>query len=277
MKEGSLPPRRIPRHALTDQQWENIRPLLPQLSKFAPRATTDLRLVFHAIRWILKTGAAWRDLDSWFPAWQTIYGVFNRFRKQQVFLKVYKILLQDLNNKGKIDNSQWNIDGTSIRAQRCAAGANSALGRSKGGFGSKLHLITDGVGTVLNLEITKGQAHEAPLTFDVLNGVDLKTEGWTRQKPYRLAGDKGYDSKDIRRRLRQRGIEPVIAPKKTRRKETRGRKKKFNKEDYKRRHVVENTIGHYKENRRLATRYEKHAESFKSLFYVACIAKAAEI
>jgi hypothetical protein len=83
-----------------------------------------------------------------------------------------------------------------------------ALGRSRGGFSTKVHLRTDAKGRPLVFELTGGEAHE-------VTGRDALMELFEAQ-PEKLLGDKGYDANAIRADLEARGIEPVILPKSNR-------------------------------------------------------------
>jgi len=89
--------------------------------------------------------------------------------------------------------------------------------------------------------------------------------------PKRLAGDKGYSSDAIRDGLVRCGIEPVIPIREKEHVNDRHRWGKFNSKAYKKRNVVERGIAKLKEFRRIATRYEKLAESFIGIVNVAVI------
>jgi len=102
----------------------------------------------------LRSGAPWRDLPERYGPWQTIYHRFNAWRKDGSFDRLLETLQIRLDREGHIDWDLWCIDGTS----RAAAGAGQkggqelpdhSLGRSRGGWGSKLHLVTDGHGLPL--------------------------------------------------------------------------------------------------------------------------------
>ena len=69
------------RHALTDEQWERIEPLIPRSQARTGRPPKDRRLMLDGIFWILATGAPWRDLPERFGPWQTVYDHFSRDRK----------------------------------------------------------------------------------------------------------------------------------------------------------------------------------------------------
>ncbi len=86
---------------------------------------------------------------------------------------------------------------------------------SRGGTGTKFHLVTDGKGTPLAVTVTAGQAHESKSFEEVMDAVQIPQSGpgRPRLRPEALAGDKGYSFKWIRDWLRTRGIERVIAQK----------------------------------------------------------------
>jgi transposase len=146
--------------------------------------------------------------------------------------------------------------------------ADHALGRSRGGFGTKLHLITDGHGTPLVATLTAGQAHESMSLEITLEAIRLPRpgRGRPRTRPARLAGDKGYSHARIRRSLRGRGIKPVIPTRKDQKANPR-----FDKASYKRRNVIERCMGWIKESRRVGTRHEKLAVNYLAMVNLAMI------
>lgn len=140
-----------------------------------------------------------------------------------------------------------------------------ALGYSRGGFGTKLHLLTDGNGTPLAATLTPGQTHESRGFKPVLQAVRVPDgRGGHRRRPRALAGDKAYSCSWIRTYLRTRRIERVI-PQKSDQIGRRGGHRKFDKTKYRRRHVIEQCVGWLKELRRLATRFEKLAVNFLAM------------
>src|SRR5690348_1229718 len=90
--------------------------------------------------------------------------------------------------------------------------ADHALGRSRGGFGTKLHLVTDGHGPRLAVVLSPGQAHESQFFAPVLDAVHIARAGpgRPRQRPEAVAGDKGCSYGTIRRWLTQHHIHAVI-------------------------------------------------------------------
>ncbi len=95
--------------------------------------------------------------------------------------------------------------------------------------------------------------------------------GRPRTRPYRLAGDKGYDIPRVRSWLRAHGIKAVIPEKAKPYGRKPGRPPKLDRESYQRRNVVERCIGWLKRARRIAIRYEKTAVNFLAMLKLAVI------
>ena len=131
-----------------------------------------------------------------------------------------------------------------------------ALGRSRGGFSTKIHLRTNAKGDPLTFDVTGGEAHE-------VKGYDALMELHDND-PDRLLGDKGYDSDNIRNDLAERGIEPVIPPRSNRKVPI-----EYDREAYKRRNLIERCVNRLKQFRRIATRYEKTARAYLSMLCIA--------
>lgn len=107
----------MPRHALTDEQWELIADLFPP-RKATGRKPRDPREIMDAILWVLRTGAPWRDLPERFGPWQTAWDLFNKWNRDGLLAAI----LQRLQADAEIDHELWCIDGTVVRAHKCAAG-----------------------------------------------------------------------------------------------------------------------------------------------------------
>ncbi len=100
--------------------------------------------------------------------------------------------------------------------------------------------------------------------------------GRPRRRPRRLAGDKGYSMRHIRQWLRRHRIMPVIPHKENELARLDGRVK-FDKQAYKRRCIIEQTIGWLKECRRIGTRFEKLALNFLAMMKLAMIQRSLRI
>lgn len=147
-----------------------------------------------------------------------------------------------------------------------------ALGRSRGGYGTKFHLVTDGRGLPLSVTVTPGQAHESKSFEHVLDAVVVPQHrpGRPRRRPDSIAADKGYSFRRIRRWLHRHKIEPVI-PQRSNQEGRVGGHRKFDKAKYRQRNVVERCVGWLKESRRIGTRYEKLALNFLAMLKLAFV------
>ena len=115
------------RHQLTDEQWSIVEPLIPKKHARTGRPPAEVRRMLDGIMWILRTGAPWRDLPERFGPYQTVYDYYSHWRHDGVFDRVLQALQIRLDREGKIDWDLWCIDGSSVRAARCAAGAGKKV------------------------------------------------------------------------------------------------------------------------------------------------------
>ena len=136
---------------------------------------------------------------------------------------------------------------------------HQALGRSRGGFSTKIHLKTDLDGNPLDFHLTGGEASDSTQFETSLDiGPDVR--------PRIAITDKGYDSEANRVAAHARGITPVIP----RRENSRQRGRFFPKRLYKLRARIEQTIGKLKRFKRVAMRCEKTDTSYSAIISFAC-------
>jgi transposase len=142
-----------------------------------------------------------------------------------------------------------------------------ALGRSRGGFGTKIHLVCDRRGLPLGACLSPGQDHESRYFESAIQiACGLNEDGTLKQSPGAVSGDKAYSSKTIRAWIAARLIEDVIP--------TRDDElpvETFDREKYRERNVVERCIGWLKERPRIATRFEKLAVHYMAMIQLAMI------
>lgn len=118
----------------------------------------------------------------------------------------------------------------------------------------------------MTLVLTPGQRHEAVAFEALMAGGAVKRTGRGRpkQRPGRVAGDKGYSSRKRRLYVRQHGIRITIPHK-----QNEGQSGPFARSIYRLRERVERLINRRKQNRRLATRYDKGAENYRAMWLIA--------
>jgi transposase len=125
--------------------------------------------------------------------------------------------------------------------------------------------------------VTAGQVHDSQQLEPVLRKVHVRQKrGRPKSRPKRLAGDKGYSSGGIRGYLKERGIEAII-PHKDNEQARHDPEVKFDKDSYKGRSIVEQTIGWMKECRRIVTRFEKLAINFLAMVKLAMIKRTLKL
>ena len=147
---------------------------------------------------------------------------------------------------------------TSTCSWRPKKAGDQALGRSRGGPTTKIHLICDALGNPLKFTLTGGQIHDVTAAPDLLDKVESLGE-------FTIA-DKGYDSDEFRERIRDCKSEPVIPGRKN-----RNEKIEYDKTIYGARSLVENAFCKLKQFRAVATRYDKLARNFSGMVTMACI------
>jgi transposase len=230
------------RHELSDHEWSLLEPLLPERGGGRPFA--DHRRMLNGLFWWLETGAPWRDIPERYGSWKSLYTRFSRWRRNGMWSRILSMLHAELDCSGRIDWTHFSVDATNVRAHKAAAGARKnitlrdepvdhALGYSCGGFGSKLHLVSDGHGLPLAAVVSAGQAHESRFVTAVLNAVRVPREGRgrPRQRPHEVVGDRGYSHSHVRRWLRTHRMRAVIPERRDQAAHRRGRPLLFDRED----------------------------------------------
>lgn len=156
------------------------------------------------------------------------------------------------------DDRQHDHPRTPLRCWRKRGAHRQGLGRSRGGFTTKLHADTNAQGWPLGLLITPGETHDAKVALDLINIVP--------QRPLARLGDKGYDTDDIRYADWSRGTLSMIPTKST-------RKVQFTVDHvlYSLRNRIERYFSKIKNARRVATRYDKLANSFLAFVEITSI------
>ncbi|MFF3249112.1 IS5 family transposase [Streptomyces sp. NPDC002870] len=164
---------RVRRHELTDIEWELLAPLIPRAGTGRPRV--DDRRILNGMVYKIRTGVTWRDLPERYGPWKTVYTRFRRYALEGVFTRALQQIQAQAEAVGDID---WlvQIDSTIVRAHQHAAATgrkgggtggrnrreepdDHALGRSRGGLTSKIHLACDGRGRPLAILLTPGQRY----------------------------------------------------------------------------------------------------------------------
>ncbi|MGW2412994.1 IS5 family transposase [Streptomyces tubercidicus] len=291
----------LSRGDLTDAEWAVLEPLLPVSNNRCGR-WRDHRQVINGIIHRLGTGVQWRELPERFDPWKTVHKRHVLWSADGTWEMLLQHVQAAADADGDLD---WNVnvDSTSVRAHQHAAGApkkpathptqlfkrgttkissrvrahypaapaggggapGEALGRSRGGLTTKIHVAAEGRCRPLSLLITPGQRADCTQFEAVMDKIRVSRTGLGRPRrtPDSVGADKAYSNSKIRAYLRKRGIRHAIPEKKDhkavrlRRGSRGGRPPSFDKGRYKERNTVERAIGKLKQFRAVATRYDK--------------------
>jgi len=235
-----------------------------------------------------RPGSQWVHLPAEYGSRKGVYTRLRNWAIDGTWERVFTALLAQADAEGDVD---WvvAVDSTIVRAHQNAAGARKkmgpagvpthhAIGRSRGGLITKIHLAADGHWRPLCFVLTPGQAGDAPAFEYVMADIRVtRPVGRPRTRPVMVLADEGYSSEAIRDHLRRRGIRAVIpqpadqVAKRKRKGRDGGRPPAFDREAYKQRNTVERCINRLKNWRGLATRYEKTATVLRAGLFIAGI------
>ncbi|HMB04070.1 MAG TPA: IS5 family transposase [Isosphaeraceae bacterium] len=252
------------RPLVPDELWEIIEPLLPR-HKARPgkrgRPPVDDRACLTGIIFVLQSGIPWWMLPqemgcgSGVTCWRRL----RYWQRRGVWKKLLHALLDRLGREGLLDWSKAVVDSQSYRAVfgGFRTGPNP---RDRAKKGSKRHLLVDGKGTPLAVEITGAQRNESLLAMPLLDDVPpiRQPRGGRRRRPDALYGDRQYGTPRNQEGLKRRRIEDHLARPRTPHGSGLG----------KIRWVVERTLSWVGQARRLKIRYEKLPAVHRAFHYL---------
>ena len=241
----------MPRLLLTDEHWSKLREIMRQERIYDK---PYLRQTVEGILYRLRVGCPWRDLPEAFGDWRSVYSRFNEWSCKEKIFKIFKQLVQ-------APDLEWEfIDGSIVKAHQHSAGRNhdgQAIGKSRSGNSTKIHLTVDSYGLPIDFEITGGQVNDIKVAPELIDRLPLGQA---------LIADKGYDSEVLRNQIKAKGSTPVIP----RRSHSTIGNKEMDWCLYKHRHLVENAFARLKHFRSIATRYDKLKRNYRSMVALAC-------
>ena len=186
---------------LTEAQWNRIKDLFPEGKKVG-RRPLDPRKVFNGILWILKSGARWRDLPPCYGNWNSIYHKFRQWCESDLFRLLLQIINIDAHSATLLE-----LDSTfcKVHQSACSGLKNQAIGTSRGGKNTKVHVLINERMQLMNVVLTGGQIHDSEPALDLFAGIDLAGK--------KVLADKAYSCEKIRNQLEERGAHVCIPDK----------------------------------------------------------------
>jgi len=244
---------------VTDDEWQFVLPYLTLMILEAPQRTHDLREVFNALRWLVRSGAPWRYLPGDFPVWQVVYQQTQRWINAQVFEAIAHDLREVVRQAGGRNAQPRAVIFDSRTLQSTPeSGHRAGCNGHKKQRGTKIHAAVDTLGHLLALCVTPANENDRTQVEALCDAVQEVT-GQSVQVAFVDAGYSGQESVKEAGRYDVR-LEVVKSPAATR-----------GFVLLPKRWVVERSFAWATRFRRLAKDYERLPETVKSLHILAFV------
>jgi transposase len=242
---------------VADAEWEFLLPYLTLMRADAPQRGHDLREVFNAIRYVVKTGCQWRMLPHDLPEWTVAYQQARRWIQAGVFEQIAHDLRMILRlvDEREAQPSATILDGRTLQSTP-ESGERAGYDGAKKKKGSKVHAAVDTLGNLLALKVTAANEQEREQVAELAAKVQEVTggtveiafvdQGYTGEAAADQASDHGIQLEVVKHTEAKKGF--VLLP---------------------RRWVVERTFGWLGRFRRLARDYERLANVLEGWHWLA--------
>lgn len=252
-------PRKAYPSDVSEADWEFLAPYLALVREDSPQRVHDLREVFNALRYIVKTGGQWRFMPNDFPPWQVVYQQARRW----VAAKVFEGIAHDLRVILRIVSEREGQPTATILDARTVqstpeSGARAGYDGAKKRKGSKVHIAVDTLGNLLALKVTAASEQERAQVAELAAMVQEVTgrqveiafvdQGYTGEAASDAAAKEGIRLEVVKHTEAKRGF--VLLP---------------------RRWVVERTFAWLGRFRRLARDYERLSETLAGWHWLAML------
>jgi transposase len=242
---------------VSDEEWAFVAPYLALVREDAPKRNHDLREVFNGLRWVVRTGSAWRYMPHDLPPWEAVYQQTRLWLSASVFEEMVhdlRVLLR-LSEGRASDPSAAILDSRTLQSTP-ESGSRGGYDGAKRKKGSKVHAAVDTLGHLLALFVTPANEQERAWVGELAEAVQEVTgesvnlayvdEGYTGERPAGEAEAHGMSLEVVKYPEAKRGF--VLLP---------------------RRWVVERDFAWTSRFRRLAKDYERLPATLAGLHFVA--------
>jgi transposase len=242
---------------VTDDEWNFVVPYLTLMMQDAPQREHDLREVFNAMRWVVRTGSPWRYLPNDLPPWSAVYQQSQRWLASGVFEAMTQDLRRVLRTlQGRHEEpSAAVLDSRTLRSTP-ESGKRAGYDGAKRTKGSKVHMAVDTLGHLLSLHVTAADEQDRAQVGKLARQVQKETgksvelafvdQGYTGEKAADAARKQKIELSVVKLAEAKRGF--VLLP---------------------RRWVVERSFAWLARFRRLTRDYERLASTLKGLHVAA--------
>src|SRR4028119_933963 len=201
--ESELRPRKAYPSDVTDEEWAFVAPYLTLMTPDAPQRKHDLREVFNALRWLVRTGAPWRYLPTNFPPWEAVYQQTQRWLTAGVFEAMVhdlRVLLR-LAQGREAEPTAAVMDSRTLRSTP-ESGHRGGYDGAKRKKGSKIHAAVDTLGHLLALRVSPASEQEREYVSELAEAVQEAT-GESMELAY---VDQGYTGEEAAEEAEAHGM-----------------------------------------------------------------------
>ena len=242
---------------VTDEEWDFVASYLTLMTEDAPQREHDLREVFNAMRWIVRTGSPWRYMPNDLPPWEAVYQQSRRWLAAGVFEAMTQDLRRILRSlEGRHEEPSAAIFDSRTLRSTPESGERAGYDGAKRKKGSKVHMAVDTLGYLLSLHVTAADRQDREQVGKLAKAVQKQTgksvelayvdQGYTGETPAAAAKKHQIELSVVKLPEAKRGF--VLLP---------------------RRWVVERSFAWLARFRRLAKDYERLAETLKGMHLAA--------
>ncbi len=251
---------------ITEAQYALIDHCLP--TQRGNVSLSNLR-VLNAILYVAEQGCKWRGLPKRFGNWHTIYTRMNRWSKNGVLDRVFAAAAA-CSDRAHQDRSrvfgQYRGQSASGRHRGSKKNGPQAIGKSRGGWTTKIHMVAADARTAITFALSPGQAHDAP------EGRKLLQQAGQDAVAVHLIMDRAYEGDETRQLALDLGFIPGVPPK-----PNRVTPWEYDRAMYKRRNEIERLFRRLKGFRRIFSRFEKLDVMFLGFINFALIVDGLRI
>jgi transposase len=242
---------------VTDEEWDFVAPYLTLMKEDAPQREHDLREVFNAMRWIVRTGSPWRYIPNDLPPWEVVYQQSQRWLAAGVF----EAMTQDLRRvlrvlEGRAEEPSAAVFDSRTLRSTPESGKRAGYDGAKRKKGSKVHMAVDTLGYLLSLHVTPADQQDREQVGKLAKDVQKQTgksvelayvdQGYTGERAAEAAKKQKIELAVVKLPEAKRGF--VLLP---------------------RRWVAERSFAWLTRFRRLAKDYERLASTLKGMHLAA--------